>query len=127
MVELLRSPRRLLLFAFEGVLVAIVLIAAACIRLGLHDGLTYPHIAKKALLVGLVVQGAAYYAGMYELHAVQTARALFSSVLKALALASVILWGLFYAVRPLEIGRGIFLPTIAFTALVVPSWRLLYN
>ncbi|WXA92310.1 TIGR03013 family PEP-CTERM/XrtA system glycosyltransferase [Pendulispora brunnea] len=127
MVELLRSPRRLLLFAFEGVLVAIVLIVAACVRLGLHDGLTYPHIAKKALLVGLVVQGAAYYAGLYELHSVQTARALFSGMLKALALASVILWGLFYAVRPLEIGRGIFLPAIAITALVVPTWRLLYN
>ncbi|HWL85892.1 MAG TPA: TIGR03013 family XrtA/PEP-CTERM system glycosyltransferase [Polyangiaceae bacterium] len=106
---------------------AIVLIVAACIRLGLHDGLTYPHIAKKALLVGLVVQGAAYYAGLYELHSVQTARALFSGVLKALALASVILWGLFYAVRPLEIGRGIFLPAIAFMAVVIPSWRLLYN
>ncbi|WP_394842927.1 TIGR03013 family XrtA/PEP-CTERM system glycosyltransferase [Pendulispora brunnea] len=106
---------------------AIVLIVAACVRLGLHDGLTYPHIAKKALLVGLVVQGAAYYAGLYELHSVQTARALFSGMLKALALASVILWGLFYAVRPLEIGRGIFLPAIAITALVVPTWRLLYN
>jgi len=127
MVELLRSPRRLLLFAFEGVLVAVVLIVAACVRLGLHEGLTYPHIAKKALLVGLVVQGAAYYAGMYELHSVQTARSLFSGVLKALALASVILWGLFYAVRPLEIGRGIFLPAIAFTALVLPTWRLVYN
>ncbi|WXA81775.1 sugar transferase [Pendulispora rubella] len=127
MVELLRSPRRLLLFAFEGVLVAIVLIVAACVRLGLHDGLTYPHIAKKALLVGLVVQGAAYYAGLYELHSVQTARALFSGMLKALALASVILWGLFYAVRPLEIGRGIFVPAIAITAVTVPTWRLLYN
>jgi sugar transferase (PEP-CTERM system associated) len=127
MVDLLRSPRRLLLFAFEGVLVAFLLIVAACLRLGLHDGLTYPHIAKKALLVGLVVQGAAYYAGMYELHGAQTARAVFGRVLQALAVASVILWTLFYAVRPLEIGRGIFLPAIAITAVALPTWRLIYN
>ncbi|WP_394826578.1 TIGR03013 family XrtA/PEP-CTERM system glycosyltransferase [Pendulispora albinea] len=106
---------------------AVVLIVAACVRLGIHDGLTYPHIAKKALLVGLIVQGAAYYAGMYELHGLQSARAVFGGMLKTLALASVILWGLFYAVRPLEIGRGIFLPAIACMAVIIPSWRLLYN
>ena len=106
---------------------AFFLIVAACIRLGVHDGLTLPHIAKKALLVGLVVQGAAYYAGAYELHSMMNARAVFGRWLQALLVASVILWVFFYAFRPLEIGRGIFIPAIALSAVALPTWRLLYN
>ncbi len=127
MVELFRSPRRLLLFAFETALVAVLLIAAACLRLGLHGGLTYPHVAKKALVVALVLQGAGYYAGMYDLHAVQTARALYTRVLQALVLGSVILLGFFYVFPWLDIGRGIFLTALALCAVIVPAWRLLYN
>lgn len=106
---------------------AFFLIVAACIRLGVHDGLTYPHIAKKALLMGLVVQGASYYAGVYELHSMMNARAVFGRVLQALLVSSVILWVLFYAFRPLEIGRGIFIPAVAITAVALPTWRLVYN
>ncbi len=47
MVELFRSPRKLLLFCYEGTLVAITVLVAACLRLGVHDGLTMPHVAKK--------------------------------------------------------------------------------
>jgi len=126
-LELFRSPRRLILFALEGALVAIFVIAAACLRLGLHAGLLYPHIVKKAILFSLIVQGASYYAGMYDLHAVQTPRAVYTRSLQALLLASVILWGLFYVVRSLEIGRGIFLTAVAIAAVSVPIWRLVYN
>lgn len=127
MFDLFRSPRRLLLFAFEGALVAILLIFAACVRLGIHGGLTYEHVAKKALIFALLVQGAFYYSGMYDLHAVQTTRAIYQRVLQGLALGSVLLLGVFYVIRPLNVGRGIFLTAVALTALVVPAWRLLYN
>jgi sugar transferase (PEP-CTERM system associated) len=127
MLELFRSPRRLLLFAFEGALIAILVIMAAVVRLGTHGGLTYPHIAKKALLVALVLQGASYYAGMYDLRAVQSPRAVFTRVLQALMLGSIILWVTFYVFRTLEVGRGIFLTALALTATILPTWRLLYN
>ncbi|MEO6418082.1 MAG: TIGR03013 family XrtA/PEP-CTERM system glycosyltransferase [Polyangiaceae bacterium] len=127
MLELFRSPRRLLLFAFEGALIAILVMMAAVVRLGMHGGLTYPHGAKKALLVALVLQGASYYAGMYDLRAVQSPRAVFTRVLQALMLGSIILWVAFYVFRSLEVGRGIFLTALAFTATVVPTWRLIYN
>jgi sugar transferase (PEP-CTERM system associated) len=127
MVELFRSPRRLLLFAFEGALVACFLMIAACARLGVHAGLTYPHIAKKALLVALIIQGAAYYAGLYDLHAVQVPREIYKRILQALAVGSILLWGVFYVVRPLEVGRGIFLTGVAMTAVVLPAWRIGYN
>src|SRR6476619_7203187 len=112
MFDLFRSPRRLLLFAFEGAIVATLLIFAACVRLGIHGGLTYEHVAKKALVFSLIVQGAFYYSGMYDLHAVQSPRAIYQRVLQGLALSSVILLGIFYVLRPLNVGRGIFLTAI---------------
>ena len=54
MVELFRNPRRLLLFCFEGLLVAFLEVFVGCVRLGMHEGLTYPHVAKKALLFALL-------------------------------------------------------------------------
>src|SRR5205085_2256655 len=83
-------------------LVACLLMIAACARLGAHAGLTYPHIAKKALLVALIIQGAAYYAGLYDLHAAQLPRDIYKRILQALAVGSVLLWGVFYVVRPLR-------------------------
>ncbi|MBK6695359.1 MAG: TIGR03013 family PEP-CTERM/XrtA system glycosyltransferase [Myxococcales bacterium] len=127
MFDLFRSPRRLLLFAFEGAVVATLVLLAACLRLGLHGGLTYEHIGARSFLFAIVVQSAGYYAGMYDLHAVQTPRAIYQRVLQALALASAVLLAIFYVVKVLALGRGIFLTSIALTALVVPAWRLLYN
>ena len=67
MIELLRSPRRLLLFLFETTLLALGVVSAACLRLGVHDALVAPHLRKKALLYALLVAGAAYYTGLYDL------------------------------------------------------------
>jgi sugar transferase (PEP-CTERM system associated) len=127
MVELLRSPRRLLLFCFEGALVAILIVVAACIRFGMHDGMRYPHIAKKALLAALVLQAAFYYAGLYDLGATRAPRAVYGRALRGLALGSLVMLLLFYVVPFLEIGRGIFLVALALTVLVLPMWRIAYN
>src|SRR4051812_14753013 len=127
MVELFRNPRRLLLFFFEGALVTILVVLAGCVRLGLHRGLTYPHVAKKSLLVAIILQGAFYYAGMYDLSATRTARAVYERVLRACALGSVLLFLLWYVIPALEVGRGIFLGAVALTALVLPAWRLGYD
>ncbi len=128
MVELLRNPRRLLLFLFEAALVAVLVTVAACLRFGdIHSGLTYPDIVKKAILVAVIVQGALYYSGMYDPSATRTAQALYERVLKALALGTVILLVFFYFVPRFELGRGIYLGAFALTALVLPAWRLLYD
>jgi sugar transferase (PEP-CTERM system associated) len=127
MFELFRSPRKLLLFCYEGTLVAVMVLVAACLRLGVHTGLTMPHVAKKALLFALVVQGAFYYAGLYELAATRHARVVYERALEGLLLGAIVQLLAFYVAPPLEIGRGVFLVALAFTALVVPAWRVLYN
>jgi sugar transferase (PEP-CTERM system associated) len=127
MVELFRSPRKLLLFCYEGTLVAVIVLVAACLRLGVHPGLTQPNVAKKALLFAVVIQGAFYYSGFYDLGATRHARAVYERALRGVALGAVILLLAFYPLPPIEIGRGMFLVSLALSALCVPAWRLLYN
>jgi sugar transferase (PEP-CTERM system associated) len=127
MVELFRSPRKLLLLCYEGALCALTVLVAACLRLGLHEGLTMPHVAKKTLLFALVVEAAFYYAGLYDLAATRHARVVHDRALRGVILGALVLLLAFYVAPALEIGRGIFLVAIALSALVVPAWRMLYN
>ncbi len=127
MVELFRSPRRLLLFFYEGTLVVVMALVAACLRLGVHSGLTLPNIGKKALIFATVIQGAFYYAGFYDLGATRHARAVYERALRGVALGAVVLLVAFYPLPPIEIGRGMFLVALALSALCIPAWRLLYN
>ena len=127
MVELFRNPRRLLLFCFEGLLVAVLVVLAGCVRLGVHEGLTYPHVAMKSLLFAFVMQGSSYYSGLYDFQGVRSTRANYQRVLQALALGSVILFLFWYLLPTLQLGRGVFLCAIALTALVLPSWRMIYD
>jgi sugar transferase (PEP-CTERM system associated) len=127
MVELFRSPRKLLLFFYEGSLAAVTVLVSACLRLGMHDGLTMPHVAKKALLFAAVLQAAFYYAGLYDLATTRQARVVYERALRGVALGAVVLLLAFYVLPPLEIGRGIFLVALALSMLAVPAWRILYN
>ncbi len=127
MVELLRSPRRLLLFLFEGLLVAVMVVAASCLRYGIHDGMLYPGLVIKSAVAGLVIQGAFYYAGLYDLAATRVPRAVYGRVLRGLAFGSIVLLLLYYVTPSVKIGRGILLVGLALTALVLPLWRVLYN
>jgi sugar transferase (PEP-CTERM system associated) len=127
MVELFRNPRRLLLFLFEAALSGVLVVIAGCLRLGIHDGLTYPNMAKRTLLFVLVMQGALYYAGMYDPSAARTTRATYERVLRALALGSALLFLCWYPLPLLQLGRGVFFMAVALVALVLPSWRTLYD
>ncbi len=127
MVELFRSPRRLLLFCYEGALVAVAMLVAACLRLGMHAGLSAPHVAKKALLFAVVLQAAFYYSGLYDLGATRHTRVVYERALRGVALGALVLLPAFYLAPPLEIGRGIFLVALALSVLLVPAWRTLYN
>src|SRR6185312_4624581 len=109
---------------YEGLLVAISVLIAACLRLGVHAGLTMPNVAKKTLLVAIVIQGAFYYAGLYDLAATRHARVVYDRTLKGVILGALVLLFTFYVFPGLEIGRGIFLVAVALSALAVPAWRI---
>ena len=127
MIELLRSPRRLLLFLFEAALLGFSLTAAACIRLGLHEALVAPHVRKKALLYAVVVAGAAYYTGLYDRGGVRRYAGITRRWFAATIVATPVLFVTFYFLPQLTIGRGIFLASLAITVTVLPTWRLAYD
>jgi sugar transferase (PEP-CTERM system associated) len=126
MVELFRSPRRLLLLVFEVALVTMLVLVAGCVRWGFHGGLTYPYVAEKALLFALVMGASFYYSGLYDFGATRTTRAAFERVLKSLPFGVIALLSIFYALPFLELGRGTLLLSLALTTIVLPSWRHVY-
>jgi sugar transferase (PEP-CTERM system associated) len=127
MVELFRSPRKLLLFFYEWTLVAVCVLVSTCMRLGMHTGLTAPHVVKRAVFFATILQASFYYTGLYDLAATRHARVVHERALRGAALGVVVLLLAFYFVPPLVIGRGIFLVALALSMLTVPAWRILYN
>lgn len=127
MVELFRSTRRLLLFLFEGALIAMFFIVASMFTRGSNKALTDPYLFTKGAMVVLVLQAANYYAGFYDLISVARARKLYERMLQGLFIGSIVLFLIFYVAPPLSVGRGAILATFALTAVLVPAWRVLYN
>jgi sugar transferase (PEP-CTERM system associated) len=127
MVELFRSPRKLLLFFYEWSLVAMCVLVSTCLRLGMHAGMTTPHVVKRALFFATILQASFYYAGLYDLAATRHARVVHERALRGAALGVIVLLLAFYFVPTLEIGRGIFLVALALSMLTVPAWRIVYN
>jgi sugar transferase (PEP-CTERM system associated) len=124
MIELLRSPRRLLLFLFETTLLALAVVGAASLRLGVHEAMIAPHLRKKALVYALVVAGAAYYSGLYDRAGVRGGATIARRWLAAVAVGTPLLFVAFYVFPQLAIGRGIFLGAIALTITALPAWRM---
>lgn len=127
MIELLRSPRRLLLFLFETTLLALGVVSAACLRLGVHEALVAPHLRKKAIVYAILVAGAAYYTGLYDRSGVRGGASIARRWLTAAVVATPLLFVAFYLFPQIEIGRGIFLASVAFTVTVLPAWRIAYD
>lgn len=127
MFDLFRSPRRVLVFLFEFVLVALLVFAAGVIRLGVHDGLSYGNVVKRAVVFAVILQGVLYYAGFFDPQFVGQSQRAFSKVLKALALSTLVNVLVYYFLPRFEIGRGIYLSSVALVAIVLPGWRILYD
>src|SRR5262249_50090887 len=96
-------------------------------RFGAHAGLTRPHVAKKALLVAVIVQAAFYYAGLYDLAATRHPRVVLQRALRGGALAALVMLPAFYVAPALELGRGVFFLALALGLALVPAWRVVYN
>ena len=102
-----------------------LLVVAGCLRLGMHDGLTLPHVAKKAALLRARAAG-----GVLLLRALRPrddaprAWGLRARAPRASRSAS---WCSFSfsgtSFRRSQLGRGVFLGAVALIALVGPSWR----
>ncbi len=118
--------RRFLLFITETLLLYLVALLAATIRL--FDSIWYELVANrgwaKLSLMVLSIQLMFYLFDLYDLHATRRYRRVLRNIIKALGAATVLLAILFYALPKLEVGRGVFLISLALTFLVISLWRL---
>ncbi|HKG23031.1 MAG TPA: TIGR03013 family XrtA/PEP-CTERM system glycosyltransferase [Blastocatellia bacterium] len=117
--------RRFILVASETVLLLLVGIAAAFIRVDdIHYEILRNNGLRKLMLVTLLIQLAFYLFDLYDLPATRSYRRVMLNLAKSLGVATVLLSTLFYAVPVLEMGRGIFLITLALAFAVIAAWRL---
>jgi sugar transferase (PEP-CTERM system associated) len=113
----------------EGLLILAAVWAGAYARLGswawevlLHEG----GFGKSLLIVG-VTQACLYYADLYNLRLVADHRELFIRIVQALGIASFALAAIYYWFPALIVGRGVFLVSSVFIALLVAGWRLSFE
>jgi sugar transferase (PEP-CTERM system associated) len=78
----------------------------------------------KLLLATMVLQLAFYLFDLYDLHVIHNYRRVVMNVMKALAVASLLLLSVFYMVPALLLGRGVLFFMLLLTAVVIAAWRL---
>lgn len=125
MLEVFRSPRRAMVWLVEATLLAILVSFAAGLLRGGGAASTYALFAQ-ALGVSIVVQASLYYHGLYSLEPLATGR-LFLTTLRALAVAALVLLGVFWFLpRGALDGRALLAPLGA-AALILPAWRAAFD
>jgi sugar transferase (PEP-CTERM system associated) len=73
----------------------------------------------------MMIQLSFYLFDLYDLPATRSYRRVIANMVIAMGVATILLSLLFYVVPVLSLGRGIFLVMMAFSAIIIPSWRLL--
>ncbi len=118
--------RRIFLVLTEAILLYLVSIIAGTIRL--FDSIWWEMAERrgwaKLLFMVVAIQLMFYLFDLYDLPATRRYRRVFSNILKSLCTATVLLAILFYAVPQLEVGRGVFLISLALSFLVIAGWRM---
>jgi sugar transferase (PEP-CTERM system associated) len=111
--------------ATEALIVFAAFLAAVLLRFqgNVAALLEYPRLVPKALLCVVVVLLALYYAEMYEYRSRRRTE-LFLRLGQCMAVASVALAVVFFAVPGLEVGRGIFFLFVGLAWAGLLGWRL---
>lgn len=123
---ILVSERKLLIAAGDAVLVAAALVAAFNLRSGpiQHAGLSIPW-SGVGTVTGIWL-GVALMVDAYDLHAAVSVRGIFRAVATTVAVSTVVLLVVFFAV-PYGVTRPTILIWLPVASFVVLCWRLLYR
>jgi len=118
--------RRISLVIVETVLLVATALLAIWIRFADEslDVLTYRQGWMRIALVTAVIQVAFYLFDLYDPPATRKYKRVVRNILISIAVSTVALTLLFYALRSLQFGRGVFLVHIGLVLLVIPGWRL---
>jgi sugar transferase (PEP-CTERM system associated) len=124
-----RFIHRSIFFLTEGILAfsGIFLAVAARFAFDVEYVLTDKFLILKILLVTAICQFCLYYNDLYGDDLIQFRREMAVKILQALGGASLIVFAIYYFYPSLQLGRGIFLITLAVLPLILMIWRLCYS
>ena len=121
--------RSVTLVAFETVLIVAAVAGAVMVRFGPRSPefvLTGDAFVKFLIVAG-VLQACLYYGDLYDVRTLADRREMFVRLAQALAAASFLLAGLYYALPSLVIGRGVVLIAAPILITTIPGWRLIFE
>ena len=123
------SAQRSLIFLTEGLLVFASVLLAMAVRFSfdLRSVLGYQSLFPKILLLTVVCQVCFYYNDLYGDYLTRFGKEVVIKVLQSLAGASLIIFAIYYLYPSLQLGRGIFLITLAILPLLLACWRFCYD
>jgi sugar transferase (PEP-CTERM system associated) len=122
--------RTLFLGVSEACLVSLAFITATVARLGAGgagDVFVYQHGSLKILAMGIAIVVCMHYFDLYDTSILCNRREVPIRIIQALGTVYSLSVFLHYLYPPLELGRGIFVIGLIFTALVLLSWRRLFS
>jgi sugar transferase (PEP-CTERM system associated) len=125
MLEVFRSPRRATVWFVEATLLAMLVSCAAGLLRGWDAALGTMHFVQ-ALGISLVTQASLYYHGLYDTEHLTTRR-LFVTTFRALAMAAVVLWTVYWMAPEAWSVGPVFLVSLGAAALVLPAWRSAFD
>ncbi len=120
--------RSVALIAFETLLIVAAVAVSAWIRLGPDAWSLFTlEGSLKAFLIAAVCQLCLYLGDLYDLRSIKDHRDLFVRAVRALALTSFVLAGVYYWLPTLMIGRGVFVLASFLVITTVTGWRLAFE
>ena len=120
--------RSVALIAFETLLIVAAVVVSAWIRLGRGVWSLFTFEGSlKVFLIAVVCQLCLYLGDLYDLRSIKDRRDLFVRAVRALALTSFVLAGVYYWLPSLMIGRGVFVLASFLVITVVTGWRLAFE
>jgi sugar transferase (PEP-CTERM system associated) len=122
--------RTLFLGVSEACLVSLAFITATVTRLGAGgagDVFAYQHGSLKILAMGIAIVVCMHYFDLYDTSILCNRREVPIRIIQTLGTVYCLSVFLYYLYPPLQLGRGIFVIGLAFTALLLLFWRRVFS
>jgi sugar transferase (PEP-CTERM system associated) len=122
--------RTLFLGVSEACLVILAFLAAMVARLGAGGAgfiFSYQHGSLKIVLVSVAIVICMYYFDLYDSSVLINHREVLIRLVQTLGTVYSLSVLLYYLYPPLELGRGIFVIGLVFTAMLLLLWRVLFS
>lgn len=122
------STKDIAFFFFESILIFSAILLATYIRFKIANFWlsNYNTIIFKAILITVIYQLVLHYSDLYNIRIIRNKQEIIIRSLQAIGALAIIFSITYFFIPNLIIGRGIFLISIAFLAIITIVWRLFY-